>query len=385
MSSTTLIIRPKKTILPALLLLSIPLACAFLSCAPKPKPVPEVPVALPGFELPPGGTLWLALSPEGSYVPWPLPESADGSAETLPSNFAVHMGPAAIEPLPNGGAILASNRSGLHFIELAKQSSPEASGQNPRFIFTPVTSADGSFAKRTVAGSWLFNGKAMVLLNRNPIFETEPFEAPGYSFISADRNGSTLWSLPGTAPTETADAGIFSVYACYARSPDSWAVQLRKDSDERVDMLYEQWSPGSGKRSDIGREAFEKSVKPAGMARAPETLQELAGLVNGAIIVSCRMEDGSRSAFTQGNAGNEDSLNAYAQIGTGGTLLVIEDGRAMYKNKSLPVRNFSIPRALPDATIRDAALVDGVLVVIWEEDLFPDVGDCGLLIFNLGL
>ncbi len=379
MTSTMVSLRPRISAIISCGILFFFLTCIFFSCTQKPKPL-GLPEPLPGFELPPGGTLWLGLSTDDSYVPWPLPDSGNEQAAIVPSNFAVHRGPAAIEPLPGGGAILASNRSGLQFISLVESSAVDARFAQARFVFKSIGSADPAFARRTVAGSWLRKGKAMFLLSRNPIFETEPFEAPGYSFISADANGSEIWQPPSSI------AGVedYAVYACYPQAPDSWAIQMRKDTDDRVDMLYELWTPDTGKRQDISKGVFEKTVSPEAIARAPQALRDLAAQIEGSIIVSCRMADGSRRAFLKGNSG-EETASAYAQIYSDGALLVAGDGRGYYKNKGLPLRSIAIPLPVPDATIRDAALVDGVLVIIWEEDLFPDVGDCGLMIFNLGL
>jgi hypothetical protein len=40
---------------------------------------------------------------------------------------------------------------------------------------------------------------------------------------------------------------------------------------------------------------------------------------------------------------------------------------------------------VPEARVRDAALVGALIVAVWEEDLFPDIGASGIMVVDPGL
>ena len=139
--------------------------------------------------------------------------------------------------------------------------------------------------------------------------------------------------------------------------------------------------------------AFEKLASPIPLASAPEPLRTAAAALGGPLLVECRAADGSRRTFVRGDPG--EAAPAWAQLVASGpdsggiaAIIVTDDWRVSLVRRSAGGYEAALraPDApVPGARARDAAVVGGLVVVLWEEDIFPDVGQSGLLVIDPGL
>lgn len=332
-----------------------------------------------GFAVADGAPLVLALASQGpdagSFV------QADallpGAAPQEP--FAVARAATAVQPLGEGAAIVAVNRAGLALVRVTRAEATE------RLVVSklgdgPLGSMDAEFAGRTAAQAWGSDGRAYFLLYRNPVFETAEPREPASVLLAADADGGAVWS---TQPGAFDDA-----FAAFPVEEGSWLVQSRRYAGERVSPSYARLSTNGKPAQALNRATFEKEAGPVALAKAPEPLRAAAGAITGPLIVEARLADGSKRTYLRGDPA--ESAQGFAQVaGDGSAVLVMADGRYAVAKAGSDGRSAAEARALPlpvpDARYRDAAIVGGLLVAVWAEERFPNVGASGLVACKSGL
>jgi hypothetical protein len=288
---------------------------------------------------------------------------------------------ASIQPLGNG-AVLAINRTGLRELRVARRTPADGSvTAEIRLVIEALPGAETEFAGRTVAPSWARGNEALFLLFHHPIFELQPPRIPASVVIAATLQGAHILE-PGIGGES---------YALFPVSADSWLAQYRLDSGERVTASYARLNMVDGTSESLDRAVFERLASPVPIATAPEALRTAAAVLTGPLLIECRLADGSRRTYVRGDPGQ--AAPAWAQItGNGkdasGAFIATDDWRVVTTSPAAggwSAKAFNPQPPVPGARIRDAALVDGLLVALWEEDLFPEVGLCGLLALDAGL
>ncbi|OHD19073.1 MAG: hypothetical protein A2Y38_16860 [Spirochaetes bacterium GWB1_59_5] len=366
------------TLLVVVALGSALMAASLAACS---RDTPAIPAATPrpGFQVPAGGALALVVGNDGSLTP--ADPSRTAGSNRMPVPFPMAITAAAIQPLGKG-AVLAINRIGLRQLRVARLIPADGSASaDIRLVIDPLPGAEAEFAGRTVAPSWAHGDEALFLLFRHPIFELQAPRIPPSIVIAA-----TLQEARILEPSIGDDA-----YALFPVTADSWLAQYRADSGDRVKASYARLNMLDGTHESLDRAVFERLAAPLPIASAPDSLREAAAALTGPLLIECRLVDGSRRTYVRGDPGQ--AAPAWAQItgaGQSGTkaFIATDDWRVVIARPaadgySATVLNPQPPA--PGARIRDAALVDGLIVALWEEDLFPEVGQSGLLVLDAGL
>lgn len=367
--------RAARVILLALLALS--------SCARRQaEAVPEPPRR--GFIVPAQGTLILTIEKDGSLAPM----SQETLRRTSPAQgmapFPISCTAASIQPLP-GGAVLAINRAGLKRLLVTRHPPLEGGiSAETRLLIDDLAETDHEFAGRTVAPSWGMEGQAIFLLYRHPIFETSEPRDPPSKTLSATLSGASV-----------RDVGLEGdAYAVYPVSVDSWLVQYRSESGERIHTGYSRVFTDAGQPESLARSEFERLASPLPMALAPEALLTAAGSLSGPLLIEARMHDGSRRAYVRGDPGQatpawawlppEDNNNPYESS----LCIVTDDWRVVTARQTddrLIISTSSPSAPVSGAVVRDASIVEGLIVALWEEDFFPYVGRSGIMVIDPAL
>ncbi len=333
----------------------------------------------PGFLVPAEGSLALMVGNDGALTPLDPARTADPNRIPVPFPMAVTA--ATIQPL-GSGAVLAINRIGLRKLRAARLT--PADGRETaeiRLVIEPLPGAETEFAGRTVAPSWARGGEALFLLYHHPIFELQARRIPASITISASLQGARILE-PGIG----GDA-----YALFPVSADSWLAQYRIDSGDRVTASYARLNMLDGTNERLDRAVFERLATPVPIASAPEPLRTAAAALTGPLLIECRMADGSRRTYVRGDPGQ--AAPAWAQVTANdeensGAFIATDDWRvitAKPADSGFSATAFNPQPPVPGARIRDAAWVDGLVVTLWEEDLFPEVGLSGLMALDAGL
>jgi len=343
------------------------------SCSGKAVDGKEEPRA--GFQVPAMGVLVLALDDAGVFT-----QMGASVARVAPRPFPVAVSAVSIEPLGEQ-AILAVNRLGLRRLRAVRYAGSEGAAPDVRLLIENLPGAEAEFAGRTVAPSWSREGEALFLLYRHPIFEIEQQRTPASVVIAATDDSARLLV-----------AGVGGdAFAVYPVSMDAWMVQARWEKDDRILTGYTQYTPASGTAEQLERKAFEKAVLPMPIAKAAEELRVAVDALDGQLLVEARLADGTRKAYVRGDPGA--AAPAWAQVVAGNAdglaaIAVTDDWRLVVVRRIEGTLSAAItfPVApVEGARARDAALVGGLVVVLWEEDLFPDIGASGMLVFDPGL
>lgn len=380
-----------------------------------PEAVAEV---RPGIALPASGTLVLTTTPDGLFAPM----SGGSPAQVQPQPFAVAVAPAAIQPLGDD-AIVAVNRIGLVRLSVRRyggsatgvtpggqssqsgqsgqsgqssQTGTPAGDRETRIVVGAIPGAADEFAGRTVAVSWADRGGALFLLYRHPMFETELPRDPPSVLIEGTADAARLYMGTGWAANDWRDA-----YAVYPTATDAWLVQYRAEDGERVVTRYATIFKDAKPAIELKRQDFEKAVFPANLDLADPLIVQAASAIEGPVLLETRYSDGTRKTWLRGDPGEAAPAWAYVGDIPGGgkaALVVTDDWRIVLATEAsgtaanahgaadpVAVRALYPPAALPGARVRDAALVDGLAVLVWEEDLFPDIGASGLTVIDLAL
>jgi hypothetical protein len=308
----------------------------------------------------------------------PMPEAGLGQYPDLsqapePAPFAIQSAIAAVQAPVDGGAIVAVNRIGLLYLAV----------QDNQVLLRWIEGADPEFAGRSVAQAWLRDGKAMILLHRNEVFETQAARDPVARIISS--TAAKAVALPGfITPDEVIDQEDNDLYgAPYALFPgesDSWLVQFRMVGQERTRTAFAAWNPGRNQLEPLERSKYEYALRPAPVAEAPYALRLAAEALGGSLILDAHMADGSHKTWRQGSA--DTILAVRAWVSDTLTLSLASDGRLVMVTAT-GVHETHIDMPVPHAYFRDLAMLDGYLIAVWEEDLFPDLGSSGLVIMDL--
>ncbi len=355
------------------------LALALAACARGQGEAPKasIPEPGPGFPVPARGQLSLYLDDDGSFSPL----TDDVAPHRAPRPFPMAVTAASIQPLDRG-AVLAINRKGLRRVRAARQAAADGSAATEiRLVIEPLPGAEAEFDGRTVAPSWAHGGEALILLSRHPIFELQAPRSPSSIIVAATRDGARVLE-PGVGE---------DAYAVFPISAESWLAQYRTETIDRVTTSYARVPAAGGQPERLDRAVFERLASPEPMASAPEALRAAADILTGPLLVEARLADGSRRAFVRGDPG--EAAPAWASVAAGteyaaAACIATDDWRVAIATRSVSGYTASLlsPRSpVPGARIRDAALVDGLVVALWEEDLFPDTGASGIVALDPGL
>jgi hypothetical protein len=232
-----------------------------------------------------------------------------------------------------------------------------------------------------VAPSWSHSGKALFLLYRHPIFETDMPRIPASVIIAA-----------GFESARTLEGGVGGdVFAVYPVLPDTWMVQSRTEQAEKVITGYYRYATDTRSSVVMDRKAFEKAVSPVPVASAAEEIKVAAAALEGQLLIEARLPDGTRKTYSRGDPGAAAPVWAYLPGGAAyglAALAVADDWRVVVVRRvdgTLLASTLFPAAPVQGAKVRDAAIVGGLLVMLWEEDLFPDIGASGLLVLDPGL
>lgn len=371
------------------------------------RPGPEADAAGPeGFAVPAGGSIVLVVGEDGSFslagAPIDGPNAgarSDSSAAAPPAPaaqprpFPVAVAPSAIQSF-GSEAILAVNRKGLYRLRIDGPKDPSgaaapagsdsrgAAGTARMARIEPIAAASGEFAGRTVSGSWARDGAYYVLLYRHPVWETEAARSPPSAVIRAIGDAAGIADDP-VGP---------DAYAVYPRSARSWLIQTRSEDGDRIVTSYAGYDPSSRASVPLSRKEFERQAQPEPLSTAPAPLSAAAAALSGPLLVEAKMPDGSRRAYVRGDPG--EAAPAWCQIvekvgGAGMAVLAADDWRiavaVTLEGGGTSAITFRQGPPSQDARVRDAALAGGLVVLAWEDDLFPDVGAGGIVLIDPGL
>ena len=331
---------------------------------------PSARTAPTAFAVPATGALVLVLGGDGVL----LDASAIPGLAPEPAPFAARRAVASVQPLPTGGAILGVNRVGLSALVVSR-----AADGTETVAVTAIRGDATPFGKLSLAPSWGRGRDAIFMLYRHPLDGAEAGDAGGPAertvFLSAGLDGFKTWEpVPSGGPTSP-DA----VFAVFPVSSLRWLAQSRRLSGDRVETAYASWDLPSGGAEVLERAEFEDRVQPLPSSSAPPALKAAAELPGVDFVFDARLADGSRRAYQRGGSADAEGV---AHLAGGDALVVLSDGRAAFRDAGGRSRTFRLPSPVPEAAFRDAVLVDGLVVAVWEEDLFPDVGRSGLVIMK---
>ncbi len=349
-------------------------AVLFFSCTRS--PTNHIPPAKPleGFAIPAPGPLVLIADEDGTMLP-------QGSQKRILQPFPLAHAPMAIQPLGDT-AIIAVNRVGLRVLSIIRGNSGTEPADTPwRAIIRNLPGAETEFAGRTVSSSWSRDGQAYFLLFRHPVYELEAPRSPSSVVLQASASGAgTMEQVLG------ADA-----YAVFPVSSEAWLVQRRYETQERVITEYASINPAAGTQKPLSRAAFEKLASPLPLAAAPASIRAAADTIVGPLLIEARLTDGSRKTYLRGDPGEAAPAwgqDLVASDGISISLLVTDDWRialARFASGGYAVSAMNPDPPIPEARVRDAAMVNGAIVIAWEEAIFPDVGFSGLVLIKPGL
>ena len=333
-----------------------------------------------GLVIPQPGPLVLRLGDDGTLVPMALGEEKRASQDQGRPHapFAMARAVAAIQPRADEG-ILAINRSGLVRLRVERHHEPAEA----RLLLQPLPQADGEFAGRTVGSTWGRDGEAFFLLYHHPIFEAAPPRSPPSAVVAATADGARIVDIiPGT-----------TAYAVYPVAADGWLVQYRSDDGQRVTTSYARLNAATGAVAPLGQLAFEKDASPLPLSSAPASLAAAAAGLTGPLLIEARLPDGTRRTYLRGDAA--EASPAWAQVtgsndGPIAALLVTDDWRisvvpAQAATGAAAAMTNRYEAPLSEARVRDAAVVNGAIIIVWEEDMFPDIGASGIMVIESGL
>lgn len=334
----------------------------------------------PGFVVPLNSPLVLVLADDGTLVPisqsQEKPTSPNQGRPHAP--FAMARAVAALQPRADEG-ILAINRVGLVRLRVERHQQPAEA----RLVLQPLPQTDGEFAGRTVGSAWGRDGEAFFLLYHHPIFEAAPPRSPPSAVVAATADGARIVdTIPGT-----------TAYAVFPVSSDGWLVQYRSDDGQRVTTSYARLNAATGAVVPLGQLAFEKDASPLPLSSAPPSLAVAAAGLSGPLLMEARLPDGTRRTYLRGDPA--EASPAWAQVtgpkdGPVVALLVTDDWRfsvvpAQAATGTAAAMTSRYEAPLSEARVRDAAIINGAVVIVWEEDMFPDIGASGIMVIDSGL
>lgn len=332
-----------------------------------------------GFIVPRTGPLMLELGDDGSLLPVArLDDSRATMGQRPHAPFAMARAVAAIQPRADEG-ILAINRIGLHRVRVERHEQPAET----RLVVLPISQTNDEFSGRTVGSSWAHDGEAFFLLYHHPIFEATPPRTPPSIVVAASADGARIAdSFPGS-----------TAYAVFPVSADAWLTQYRSDDGQRVITSYALVVASSGASTPLSQLAFEKQASPLPVASAPPPLRSAADGLAGPLLIEARFPDGTRRTYVRGDPA--EASPAWGQVvvpgnGAVAAMLVTDDWRVSIVpmssgSETRTASTSQYEKPVSEARVRDAALVGGLIVAVWEEDLFPDIGASGIMVVDPGL
>jgi hypothetical protein len=287
----------------------------------------------------------------------------------------------AVQPLGDG-AIIALNRVGLKELTVV-HGNADATGPDTawRAVIRHVAGAETEFAGRTVSSSWARDGQAYFLLFRHPVYELDAPRSPPSVVIQAAAAGAGI-KEPGLGS---------NAYAVFPVSPEAWLVQRRYETEDRIITEYATIDPASGTEKALSRAACEKLASPLPLTAAPESIRAAADTLAGPLLIEARLPDGSRKTYVRGDPGEAAPAWGHDLVSSDGisvSLIVTDDWRialARFVSGGYTVSVMNPAPPFTEARVRDAVMVNGAIVIAWEEAIFPDIGYCGLAVLKPGL
>lgn len=338
--------------------------------APEPAPSPE-----PGFVLPPGGTLVLRVDRNGDFTALTTADAGAAPAETAAEPFPTATAASTVQPVA-GGAVVAVNRKGLSRLTIRRAPADASEVVATRVLIEPIEGAAAEFEGRTVAPSWGSGGEAVFLLYRHPVYELAEPRSPASATIAA-----TLEDARVVRPGVGDDA-----FAAYPAAPGEWLAQYRSETEERVTTAYARLGLEAGaleaiRTTAVTREDFERLVAPEPMERAPEALRAAVAAIGGPVLLEARLPDGSRRAFVRGDPGQ--AAPAWGHLDGGIACVATDDWRVIVADGGdASAVSLATMSPCPGATVRDAILLDGALILLWEAGSFPELWASGLMVID---
>lgn len=288
-----------------------------------------------------------------------------------PAPFSVKESVAQLLGTGDGSVLVAVNRLGLRRLSVSKTG--DASGSAFLVRMETVAGADAEFAGRTVGAAFVRDGLPVFFLYRHPDDASAGEPAVPHAFVAVDGLSARLWEK---APA--LDDGRY-LFSAFALSGDFIYLQSRLDTAEGFDSYYSAWNPGSGRVEALTRTEFERRLRPTSPAAAGPALEACMASLAGPIVARAAMPDGTRGTFLRGDIDQAVQASAYADASW--TAVLASDGRlAALGPEGGTVSLRTLERPVQRAVFRDVAVAGGLIVALWEEDLFPDVGRSGLLI-----
>lgn len=332
-----------------------------------------------------GQTLVIELAETGRWLAYLAADAGTAgpadtfiAAEDLAGLIApVDARPFAVQRLPLGLArtgpdslLLAINRLGVQDLSLAVHE-----GQAMVELGSLRSYAD-AFSSRTISqflalpSSGAQEPERLLFLYRHPHFQ------PGEPDSLVLRvGGQDLSPWPGMDRLrDHAPGPEASVYAIFPAAGGSWQVQWRWLEDQQVRTAFGRWWPGDNRYDRLERSAFESALQPRPWTAADPRLSPMGERLEGDWLVELREDLEVPRVFLKGDAAAA-SL-AYALIDDTGWLLLSSDGHML-----LPSAQERLALPVPGARFTAVSRLGSMVVAIWEEDLFPDVGRSGLLLY----
>jgi len=225
----------------------------------------------------------------------------------------------------------------------------------------------------------------MILLHRNEVFETGAVRNPAARVISVTADEALV--LPAfvdeTGGAAQLDTELYGApYAIFPRTANQWLVQFRLADQDRTRTAYASWSPDQNRLDPLDRSAYESIARPSSISEAPPALRLALVALEGSLILDAVMPDGSLQSWLRG--GVETAMAVRAWVSTTVAAALASDGRIVMVDNYGTHRG-TINPPVPKAYFRDLAMLDGFILAVWEEDLFPNLGKSGLVIMEASL
>jgi hypothetical protein len=347
------------------------IAILVFSCARAPRDETPPSGQTEGFAIPSAGILVLIAGEDGEL-------RAPGDQARVLRPFPLARSPMAIQPIGDR-AIIAVNRVGLRQVGVSRM---KAGASGPaRLVIEQLPGSQAEFDGRTVSSSWSKDNRAFFLLFRHPVYELDTPRTPPSIVIEASTAGAGILE-PGLGP---------DAYAAYPVAAGTWLVQRRSETPDRVVTDYASYDPETGTEKSLSRSAFEKLASPMPLSAAPASIRAAADALAGPLLIEARLPDGSRRAYSRGDPGEAAPTwgqDLVSDEGISCSLLVTDDWRiavSRFSSGGYTVSVINPGQPFSEARVRDAALIDGVIVIAWEEAIFPDIGFSGLAALDSGL
>lgn len=374
----------KNTAIKTILLL---LAFQFISCN---KNITEKPVETsvsPGYKIPETGILSIAINNEGAFVeikPGEMPP--EHSAKPFPLALAV----TALQPIAST-AVLAVNQLGLFNMKILSAPIEKHNDKAESvLLLEPISEGGTLFKKRTIGSSWHYGDNAYFLLFTHPVFGFIDKENPSSILIMTDGDNISIFNAEKDNSSSIDWDNTFAVFPVL---PNSWLAQYRSETIDKVFTDYAIIKTVDGltdkfERQPITRSEFETMAAPLELDKAPNSLKEAAMALNGPLFIEAALPDGSIKTFVRGDSGEATpawaSIEENSSAGTGLTAVMATDdwrvALVYYNGRKFERETMNLTAPVPGAKVMAAAMLNKMLILLWEKGNFPDISYSGFYV-----